>query len=1768
MGGGGKTSSTSQQVQIPPEVLARYNSVNAQAQTAAAAPFQTYSNNPNAFVAPLTDTQQSGIAGVNAAAGQAQPYYGAATDALMGAQGAATPFYSAATDALLGGINSANPLQSAAGSNYVGAFAGAQPFNAGAATSFLGGLAGAQPLQTSAAQNITGAQTVGNGLAGASLGSLAGANAASNPIQYSALGGITDALQGAQPFNAGATGAFTGGFGAAQPLNQAAGQGFTSALQGAQPFQLGATGLTLAGAGAVNPSDLDSASIMKYLNPYLGSVLGNTSALINQNNQQQQSGQLGNAINQHAFGGDRAGLAAAALAGQQELAAGNIYSGILNTGFNTALSTAQQQQQLGLGAAQANRQALTGAGAQLAGIGQQGFAQGTTTAQQQAALAQQLFGQFSGLGQNLLNVGNQQFTQGLGAAGAASGIGGQLFSQGAQTAAQQAALGQQQFGQGLGAAQAQAGLGQQVFGQGQTLGSNLAGLGQQMFGQGTALGSAQQGLGQQEFAQGLGASQQAAALGQGIFGMGQGTAQTLAGLGTGAQGAALQGSQAQLAAGQTQQQTQQAGLSALYNQFLQQQSYPFQVSQFLANIAEGTGALSGSTTTTTQPGGFFSDERLKEDIEPVGKTFDGQNIVKFRYKGEPRTQIGLLAQNVEKKHPGAVGLAAGYKTVDYDEATRGAAARGKFYKGGLVPANDNVEDRRGYAYGGYPELPGVPASDISALLAAQQQMYAPFANTGLYGGVAGGAPRGGSSYVPAATLPVGHLAVAGDLPRQESPLDQMTQITNLAGELGKGASSVGSWLHRKSPAGGLTVSDDPDNVLPFRRGGLVPGYALGGEVTDDDPYKPKFGPSLDIPNQPSNAKLALPGAPPKSDSGLGGIGGLLSGVASIAKFIPGLAKGGAVDAPLIPEDPANADMQDSVLRLVRKLTDHGDDEDQPEAPNAFVAPHGGGLGGGVPVPVAPPNTGPSSGLGAASPAAGAAPKVQPSSLPADLARILPLIAAEEGTGKNPRSSARGPYQIVDRTFVGLFHQLFPDRAENMTPAQILAVRATPEGAKISGEMGPVIAKQNMQALKDAGFEPSAGNIYLAHFLGAGGAKRVLGADPATPVSDLLDHKALRANPSILPGRTAGQVVQWASGEMQRQADRLARAQRSKFARGGFADGGDPTDPTYDPLPSDPGGGPTPNVSLTGSSGSGPIGPSAPPDRSGAPAEKPEHHGFLHDLSRPENFIPILAGIAAMGTAPTVHPGVALAAGLGAGANAYQAQRQFGLEQQATAQKGEQVRAYATAMGVEPEVAAAKTTEAKAAMLNAKMAAVSQARQLFASNYQQVGDPNAPWLEMTTGRHLTQAEYSAAWEDYLSKTLGGIQGGPAIPMLSGSPPAPGGASDGLPNGDGLRVPVPGGAGPGGVGGAAVSGMPGPAVLHGGAAVPSVSGPGSVGAPVGDHAAPAAPLGHVAPTGTLSEKLKAGAYMAPPIQVPRVDNSQISEQWNPDVLTRDGNALVRNATTPELRAVGMQKLEMAQKILNGDFIPTDRSGQPFTAYANARNAIGTNEQITKAYGAQIAQHNQAAEEFAQQYPQSMQILNSLARVYRSNDLERQSHLWSDVIGAIRSVPWMKDALSPQFKQYQDAHDEAAKDAARQAIVAGVAAHMISNAPASVLRQTNMTVPNPSLGAGARYNLLGQMAAIQSLSRDYYKDWSANKGRVMDVGSYDGDWSREHNITDYERHVFDRLQPFPGMTAQEMAQHPRRPKSWDEVKKYRKGVPFITPDGTGRIAYGQGD
>lgn len=109
------------------------------------------------------------------------------------------------------------------------------------------------------------------------------------------------------------------------------------------------------------------------------------------------------------------------------------------------------------------------------------------------------------------------------------------------------------------------------------------------------------------------------------------------------------------------------------------QQLPYENLALLSSIllpAAGLGGTQDSKGTSKSSGWgiSLSDERAKDDIAQIGKTADGLPIYRFRYKGDDRIHVGLMAQDVEEVHPEAVvTLKGGLKGVDYDMATRDAA---------------------------------------------------------------------------------------------------------------------------------------------------------------------------------------------------------------------------------------------------------------------------------------------------------------------------------------------------------------------------------------------------------------------------------------------------------------------------------------------------------------------------------------------------------------------------------------------------------------------------------------------------------------------------------------------------------------------------------------------------------------------------------------------------------------------------------------------------------------------------------------------------------------------------------------------------------------------------------------------------------------------------------------------------------------------------------------------------------------------------------------
>lgn len=81
-----------------------------------------------------------------------------------------------------------------------------------------------------------------------------------------------------------------------------------------------------------------------------------------------------------------------------------------------------------------------------------------------------------------------------------------------------------------------------------------------------------------------------------------------------------------------------------------------------ANTEAGAGLLSSYLMYLA----LASDRRVKDDIKKVGKLDSGENVYTFRYKnGDPRTHMGVMAQEIEESKPDAVFNLGGTKFVNY-----------------------------------------------------------------------------------------------------------------------------------------------------------------------------------------------------------------------------------------------------------------------------------------------------------------------------------------------------------------------------------------------------------------------------------------------------------------------------------------------------------------------------------------------------------------------------------------------------------------------------------------------------------------------------------------------------------------------------------------------------------------------------------------------------------------------------------------------------------------------------------------------------------------------------------------------------------------------------------------------------------------------------------------------------------------------------------------------------------------------------------------------
>jgi Chaperone of endosialidase len=301
------------------------------------------------------------------------------------------------------------------------------------------------------------------------------------------------------------------------------------------------------------------------------------------------------------------------------------------------------------------------------------------TLQQNAAQGNPYAGQIAGYAQSLLNGGGAT-AQTPNVQGNLSTLQSQLtpYANGGMVGNNPALAAQ--------LAQIQNDVGNSVNSQFAAAGRDFSGANQMAYGRGVAAGEAPVIAAQ--YNQDV-ANQMAAA--NSLYNAGNTTANTLAGM----QQQYLANQGQGVTAAQSALDAQNYGANATLAEEAQRRGIPLQALGLLAQIGTpigGLGSQSNGTATTTQDmsgidqfaklaggiGSLFkfipSDERLKEDICHVGALFDGTPVYRYRYKGMPAFHIGLMAQDVERRAPGAVIEINGYKAVDYRAATEASLA--------------------------------------------------------------------------------------------------------------------------------------------------------------------------------------------------------------------------------------------------------------------------------------------------------------------------------------------------------------------------------------------------------------------------------------------------------------------------------------------------------------------------------------------------------------------------------------------------------------------------------------------------------------------------------------------------------------------------------------------------------------------------------------------------------------------------------------------------------------------------------------------------------------------------------------------------------------------------------------------------------------------------------------------------------------------------------------------------------------------------------------
>ena len=142
-------------------------------------------------------------------------------------------------------------------------------------------------------------------------------------------------------------------------------------------------------------------------------------------------------------------------------------------------------------------------------------------------------------------------------------------------------------------------------------------------------------------------------------------------------------------------------------------------------------------------------------------------------------------------------------------------------------------------------------------------------------------------------------------------------------------------------------------------------------------------------------------------------------------------------------------------------------------------------------------------------------------------RITTIESANNCNARNPLSTAVGLGQFIESTWLRIMRDYHPELVAGRSRQEILDMRVQ---CALALEMTTALTRESANYIRSRGLTVTPGSLYLAHFLGPGGAAKALNASPGDSVLNVFGSGVVNANP-FLQGKTASWLIAWAATKM-------------------------------------------------------------------------------------------------------------------------------------------------------------------------------------------------------------------------------------------------------------------------------------------------------------------------------------------------------------------------------------------------------------------------------------------------------------------------------------------------------------------------------------------------------------------------------------------------------------------------------------------------------------